>query len=430
MHRRIGARSVWLAFALMIILMPAALAATVVGETNYELAAGETVEDDLYAFANTVTINGTVEGDLIAAGTTVVLGPEGLVTGDLIAAGQQVLVEGMVEDDIRAAGFEVKLAPGGGVTDDLIAAGFSVEAAAESTVGGDVMAAGYQGLMNGEFGGYLSFSGSALELNGQVDGDLKVKVDPEGGAAPLMMFPGMPQVRTIGPGFHQGSDAVVSGEIDVTTTAAKEKKDTDEEDAAERAQPSRALRWLVSVIQDYVALLVVGLLLLWLVPRVMTAAEEVVTARALPSAGWGCLTAFVAFVGLLALGVATILALIVIGVISIDPLVGPVVSTSAVLGSLLTFGMYILSWVARAVVGSWIGRWLLARFAPDAGTRRYVPLIIGLVVFAVLMNVPRVGFLFDWAGIFVGLGGLALASRPYWPRGGEAAVTAEPMPTA
>ncbi len=66
------------------------------------IAEDEVIDDDLYVFAQKVTVNGTIKGDLIVFAQQINI--NGSVDGDLIAAAQQVLVNGKVSDDARIAG--------------------------------------------------------------------------------------------------------------------------------------------------------------------------------------------------------------------------------------------------------------------------------------------------------------------------------------
>ena len=75
--------------------------------------AGTTVEGNLYATGQTVTIEGTVDGDLICAGGQVAVAKGGVVTGDLMCAGQSVEISGEVRGDVRSAGYLVRVNEGG-----------------------------------------------------------------------------------------------------------------------------------------------------------------------------------------------------------------------------------------------------------------------------------------------------------------------------
>ena len=110
--------------ALLAILTGVALAQSAVSDKlrsgeSVIIAAGETVSNDLYAFAGTVRIDGTVDGDLVASGGLVDV--TGTVTGDVLAAGGSVTITGTVGGDARIAGGTLSV--GGAVTEDLLAAG-------------------------------------------------------------------------------------------------------------------------------------------------------------------------------------------------------------------------------------------------------------------------------------------------------------------
>src|SRR5262245_7501392 len=64
--------------------------------------AGTTIDDDLFAMGQSVTIAGQVNGEVYALGQTVTV--TGAVQRDLIAAGQQLTLDGTVGGDLRAAG--------------------------------------------------------------------------------------------------------------------------------------------------------------------------------------------------------------------------------------------------------------------------------------------------------------------------------------
>jgi cytoskeletal protein CcmA (bactofilin family) len=209
-------RAAPLAALLLAVLVPVAFAATVEQGTTYTLAQGQVVNDDLYVFAQTVTIAGHVYGDVIAAGTKVEVAPSGVVDGDLMAAGQDVLVEGSVGDDVRAAAYTVEVRDGAHVGGDLLGAGFNVSIAQGATVTRDVVAAGSQGIVDGMVGRNLKFAGSGLEVTGSVDGDVEAVVSggAEGEAPPMALFPMLPPPpRTVAPGLIIAATARIGGDL-------------------------------------------------------------------------------------------------------------------------------------------------------------------------------------------------------------------------
>jgi cytoskeletal protein CcmA (bactofilin family) len=438
------ARRLWPALALLLVLVPTSHAATFGTDETVEVASGETVTGNFYAAGQTVRVSGTVTGDLVAAGSLVEVAEGGVVEGDVIAAGQSVVVKGRVDGDIRAAGAVVQAEPGAEIGGELIGAGYSVGLAQGAAVGDDMIAFAAQGIVDGDVAGDLIFRGAGLSINGTVEGNVDAEVDAQGESMPPMtVFPFMQQaatpLRSIQSGLEVGPEAQIGGDLKVVSPEAvtvpsaavggevqSEVRAVEARDAEPAAAQSPAMAWLVASVKDLVALLVIGLLLLWLTPRVLGGVGEVLSSRALPSAGWGCLSLIAAVVGLIALAVATVFALIVVGLLHIGPLVGPILSASVVIGVLLTFGMVLVSWLARVAVALWIGRLLLARAGRTE--QRVLGLLIGAVIYAVLMNLPVAGWLLDLVGVVLGLGALVLFLRRLWPARGLP--VAEPMPPA
>jgi len=101
--RRLSSLSIFLAALLLPALVhtPAAQAAEFVKtKTGYELRAGETLRTDLFVFAPSVRIDGTIDGDLYSFGHTLTI--EGHVTGDVIAFATTVIITGKVDGNVRA----------------------------------------------------------------------------------------------------------------------------------------------------------------------------------------------------------------------------------------------------------------------------------------------------------------------------------------
>src|ERR671917_2707012 len=160
---------------------------------------------------NEVVMEGTVEGDLIAFGSSIAV--DGTVEGDLISAGQSVEIGGTVEDDARIAGQTLVLGEGGEVEDDLIAAGFSLENVPGSAVGGTLLYAGYQALLQGTVSEDVNAAANGLELGGEVGANVDAEVDGEDGGPPTFLFALQADVPTIESGLTLTDSAVVGGNL-------------------------------------------------------------------------------------------------------------------------------------------------------------------------------------------------------------------------
>src|ERR687890_923209 len=348
----------------------------------------EVVDDDLYATANEIVVEGTIRGDLVAFGRDVTV--DGTVEGDLIGAGQSVEIGGEVDDDVRIAGQALLLGEGASVGDDLIAAAYSLQNEPESNVGGTLWYAGYQALLAGTVGEDLAGAANALTLGGEIGGDADVDVDgEEGGAAPPAFVP-VPQVPipTVEPGLTLTDSALIGGNLTYQSSTevqidpgaqiegdvVREERPVEEED--EEATRSLLAEGVLEALGSLVSLVLVGLLLMWLVPEWIRRRAYTVLDRPLASLGWGLL-GLVAFLILgLVILLATILLAIVLGLLTLGSLVALIV---------------ILGLLAPIVGGFLAGVLLLESVLAGRGAGRILPLVVGLIVYVILGVIPVLG---------------------------------------
>src|SRR5215210_6875513 len=171
----------------------------------------EVLDDDLYVTANRVVVDGTIRGDLVAFGQSITV--DGTVEGDLIAAGQSVEIGGTVEDDARIAGQTLLLGEGAEVEDDLIAAGFSLQNMPDSAVGGTLLYAGYQALLQGTVDEDVSVAANGLQLGGEVGANVDAEVDGEDGGPPTFLFAQQAAAPAVDSGLTLTDSAVVGGDL-------------------------------------------------------------------------------------------------------------------------------------------------------------------------------------------------------------------------
>ncbi len=402
------------------VFAPFAHAGTFVGDEVYTLGADETSDGNLYAFGNTVLIEGTVNGDLITAGGDVTIGSGATVNGDLWAAGRQVLVEGTIEGDVRGAGFLVVVAEGASVAGEFLGAGFHLGLEAGAEVDDDFSTAGAQTKLEGSVGGDARIAGSSVLLAGPIAGDVDLQVEGgEGGAAPMMFWPNMPQPPSMATGLVVAETARVGGDLnldyvgsdepDISAAVVAGEITTDVRGTATDEEPRQPLviRYGLAVLGRFLALIVVGALGLWLAPKLIERVHTAMAAAPLPAAGWGCLTAILVPVALSVLAVVTLFLLILLGKLPFD--VAPIIFLSGLLGSTLFFGALMAVWIGMAVAGLWIGRVLLRRLGSDAAGK-WSPLLLGCLVVALLVQIPfYIGAALAWVIGLVGLGAMVVA---------------------
>ena len=144
-------------------------------------------------------------------------------------------------------------------------------------------------------------------------------------------------------------------------------------------------------------------------------------------------------VGITALVAAPILLVrvgIVLGIISLGGLTGGMIGFGALgWGSLLVGFLTAVGWLAKIVLGVWLGQ-LIWRTISPVGESLVPPLLIGVAIIAALMLIPVLGGLIGFAIALFGLGALILAVRaaahgqPPSSEPSAAAAPREPTPAA
>ncbi len=414
-------RAIWRGLGLVVLaalvlaaLAPAARAFESRSGDTVVIGAGEVVNDDLYVSAGTFTLDGTVKGDVVVVGGTITI--NGVVEGDLIGAGQSIIINGLVQDDARVGGAAITLGAKGQVGDDLVGAGWSLDTQPDSTVGGDLVFAGQQALLAGTVTGDVDAAVGSLKLTGAVGGNVDAVVGGPSDRPPFSPFMFMPNAPTIPsvPGGLTVEGAEIGGTLKYTSPQQYQVPESVRSEytpppvqpgeEAARATRSPVLVWLLGFVRGFVALLLAGLLLVWLAPRFTNGLVEALAAKPLPGLGWG----FVILIGFFVLVPLVLAVLIALAALFGFLTLGSLTTLAILLGLLLLFALVvafilIVSWLSRIVVSIWLGRLILHKFKPDWANHRIWPLLIGLIIIVLLSTIPFLGGL---VGLLISLWGL------------------------
>ena len=347
--------------ALLAILTGVALAQGVsdklrTGDT-VTVAAGETVANDLYAFAGTVRVDGTVDGDLVASGGLVDV--TGTVTGDVLAAGGSVNITGTVGGDTRIAGG--MLSVGGAIKEDLLATGGQLTVTSSGTVGEDLIAGTGQ-----------------LTIDGAVTGNV------------------LAQAGT----YTKGG--TIGGTEDVTITGR------DGQPGQPGAAPT-ATQQVIDAVRHFLVVVLVGALLIWFAPRAYAAMKTALRQRPLPSAGWGIVAICGFVVLLIVVLIVMILFAIAFGLLGFSDLVGIDIlgGIVAILGASLAFAV-VAGYVPDALVGVALAS-LVMRGENSSRWRELGVLAVGAAVVVLLSSLPIIGPWVKLVVILLGLGAILIA---------------------
>jgi cytoskeletal protein CcmA (bactofilin family) len=351
---------VLLAVALATLSAPAAAQQTELGGKvrsgrEVTVPATETVQGDLIASAGTVRVNGRVDGDLVASGGQVIVA--GTVTGDALVAAGSTTVSGEVAGDLRAATGQARI--GGRVGEDVALGAGQATVARGARIGGD-----------------LVFGTGRMQMDGAVAGSV------------LGSTGSYTEAGTVG-----GSERVNLGQ------------------PQQQRQPTLADRTL-DALRRYVSILVVGLLLLWLAPRLLRGAAEATRGRPLVSFGVGILGFIGVIVALVLLLLVTVLVAIVLGLLGLGSLTGLTVFGGILVAAIVVF-LFVLAVVfaAQATVGLALGR-LLLRGEDRSFLGRLGALALGVLVVVLVAAIPVAGGWLEGLLVLLGLGALLLMALP------------------
>ncbi len=377
------------------------------------IGASEVIGDDLYVAGNTITIDGTVKGDVIGAGRQITV--NGTIEGDLIAAGQAVVINGTVKDDVRVAGQVLVLEKNARIADDVVAAGFSLESKTGSSVGGGLSFAGAQALLAGTVKQDVTGGMAALELRGTVGRNVSVTVadknepfNPPIAPQPPVPVPQVPAGLTLADSAQIGGELIYKSpsEADISAgakVASPPIREQVEYRQYRRESPTAAVP---NNLGRLVTLLLVGLLLLWAVPVTTQSLANTVESKPLPSLSWG----FVALlaVAVLAVAIPTVtFILTAVFALTVGGLV-PLILGFGVLAhiTLLTGFLLFTGYVPPIVLSLLGGRRLLRAIQPTREYSPIAPLAVGLLLFVLLTAIPGLGGLINLTVILLGLGAI------------------------
>lgn len=431
---------------LLLTATPSAQAADIRSGERVVIDASTVIADDLYVTADEVVIDGTVKGDVYAFGSTVTI--NGNVERDVIAGGQEVFINGTIGDTLRAGGQTIVLGDKANIAHTALLAAFSIETKAGSTIGHDLVFGAYQALLGGTIQHDVVAGARGIEISGTVGRNVRVSVgsEREAGPSPTMFMPQMrttipnvPPGLTIEPTAKIGGDVVYESNAPVTVPSGAQVtgpvvQQTPVPDAYEnRAPPTpeqiqaeqqqRTINSVLNVLRDFIVLLLIGLLAIWLLPKWIGALADFVQTKPLGSFGRGILMVVGYFVASVVLVIAIVMLVAMFLILTLNSLAGATVLVGTVLFGVLTVGYWLfVTYVAPIVVSFLIGKLLLGRMQAAWAQNRFVQFIIGLILLSLVLLIPLVDF---FVGILVAI--FALGALLLWLASrlvrGNAAVT-------
>ena len=324
----------------------------------------DTVGDDYYAAGNTVDINTVISGDVVVAGGDVFIGHD--IEGDAMVAGGSVNLRGSIQDDVRTAGGDITVAAN--IGDDLIASGCRINVSTVSTIGGDAWLAGGDVRVAGTVNKDLVIAAGSIRLSGTVHGDVRL----EGGDIQIL------EGAIINGNLHYRSPH----EASIHSAAKIAGKVTYEQVEWDHSHKGTGIFFVITMI-------VASFSLYKLFPGFTMSAVAKISSDPLKSIGAGFLVLIIAPV------TAALLMAIVLGI-----WVG-----------LSIMALYLVALAVGFLVACFfVGDWAARRFDKDVSTtgRRFVSVALAILVLGFLKYIPLIGGLLIFALLLSGLGAVIL----------------------
>lgn len=354
-----------------------------------EVPAGETVENDIILIGDTVNLDGKVVGDVIALGSNVQV--NGTVEGSLITLGRFLTINGQVNGSTYALGRELILDESANLDRNLYFLGFNLETLDGSKIGRDLLALTLGALMNGEVGRDVrAISGvNIFKVISEI-------VRREMGGLPNYL-PG-----TFVYGEQPQSQVEYAGVFPLAQFLAVINPQSGNIDTQQLGE------WALGRLRELIILFVIGMLGIWIFPRQLNRAVELIRAKWLRTLGIGLLGIIVFFnVIIVALMAAALIIAIGygLGVITMWDLAWIVLAAGlACLGLAFTLVWLFVIYGTKVIVAYLAGRVLLDRLGPKAIRYKIVPLLLGLIIYVILHGIPILGPVIAILATAMGLG--------------------------
>ena len=424
-------------------------------ETDGIIPAGETIDDDVFLAADTIrvdgtvngillatggsiTVNGTINGDAFLFGENITLNEGAVITGNLFVGASAISNDATTLGSVFTGGNSLVLGDTASIGRNLYFGGYSLQTSESSSVGTDLLAGGYQLILNGMIGRDLRAGAGAIELNGSVGRNANLDVaGPDGEAWSMRVVYGVPQ--TIEPGLRISKEAIIGGKLTYTSpvqqndairgkiteplvyqTPIPEQSGTDQFHFREAPKVDvepvgfLAVNWAWKVARDLISLFALGALALWLIPGITRKVVTQLRTQPVQSLGYGFLVVLLGFTAIAVLPWFFLLVGLVVSALSLG---GLALTWFIVLGLALALAVAVflfLVFTGSVIYAAYAaGEAILSKSGEITGGRRYTALLLGVFLYVLASSVPFIGWLIAIVASLIGLGAMWRAYREH-----------------
>jgi hypothetical protein len=169
------------------------------------------------------------------------------------------------------------------------------------------------------------------------------------------------------------------------------------------------VNWGQALFRNLMSLLIVGLLLAWLYPRLLSGSGATLEHRPWASLGTGILTGIVFWLVMPVFSFLLFAVVILVSLFSVGGLFIPALLLMILI--LLAISLVFLvsgSFFSKLIICQVIGQLILRGFKSPAADHRFWPWLLGLAIFIILRSIPFVGWIVNLLAVLFGLGAFVL----------------------
>lgn len=390
--------------------------------------ADQVIEGNLYVLCQRLVVDGRVTGDI--AGAAITADINGQVDGSLTILAGRLSVRGIVGADIYVAGPVIYLRPEArlsSVNADVYT--FALTTRVNTPITGNVNSAGYELYIGAPVSGHINFAGTSLTIDAPVGGEVLASVGSSTGTTQQLRSVTQwiePELALGTPGLTVTANGSIGGRLAYSGTEPAalngpvgggvyyEPITPSTELAPDTSFADAVGRYLQAVLRDYIATLLVGVVLVLALPRTVCVPRQVLYRQPLPSFGVGLITFVLSFPAVL---LAFLVGLVIVLLIALLGFNDFTITAAFVIGLLVVataaFFYFTAILISRVIVAVAIARPLARRLkaAPDSRLETLAALLIGGLILAAACALPTVGLLITALITFIGLGAILLTVR-------------------
>ena len=376
--------------------------------------AEEVIDNDIFLRGDRPVLEGVVNGDAFIVGSDVSI--TGEVNGSLFILANKVDIRGGASGNVFAVAVTTRELSGASIGRSLYSLSMSLITEPDAEILRDLHAVAISASLQGKIQRDTQALIGLLEILRVLGQGFRSGITSlsEMNQEPLALVP----VKNLTPGASQIMKAVsgmsIAGSGISGMLAQSGSLDSLQRAPQQAGDQTAGLRqWLFSRLLSLVSLLFVGVLVLWLFPRLMTRWINSAQTRPLASAGYGLFALINGF--LLPLLLTTIIIGVTIGLLYLYLPSIAWLFFGTTFGSLVvvfSFFLLVIIYISKVIVACLIGSLILSRRGGRVNPPNlWMALLVGLVLYVLLASVPYLGFAVGLLTTILGLGAIWVAYR-------------------